>query len=221
MSLKDRLISIRSALPQSVNLIAVSKTQPSEAILEAYQCGQLVFGENKPQELVAKASVLPSDIQWHLIGHLQTNKVKMVLPYVSMIHSVDSLKLLIQIEKEAAKIDKKVNCLLQFHIATEESKFGLSLSEAEELLKSADYLAMNQICICGVMGMASFSEDEELVRSEFLELKDIFHHLKQNYFIKDEHFSELSMGMSGDYLIAIESGSTLVRIGSAIFGYRS
>lgn len=220
MNLKDRLIRIQSALPPAVRLIAVSKTQPLEAIQDAYHSGQRLFGENKPQELVAKAGQLPADIQWHLIGHLQTNKVKMVLPYVSMIHSMDSDRLLIQIDKEAARIGKRIDCLLQFHIATEETKFGLNLPEAEELLQSEAYSALHNIRICGVMGMASFSDDSELVLSEFLELKDIFLQLKQKFFSENENFKELSMGMSGDYLLAIQAGSTLVRVGSAIFGSR-
>jgi PLP dependent protein len=211
---------LRSQLPEGVRLVAVSKTQSPETILEAYNAGQRVFGENKVQELLSKCQNMPSDIEWHLIGHLQTNKVKSLLPFVSMIESVDSLRLLSEINRQAERIGKIIPCLLQFHIATEESKFGLDINEAISLLTSEEYHELTHIRIDGVMGMASFSDDQSLVRQEFLNLKSIFHTLKERFFENNLHFSEISMGMSGDYQIAIEAGSTNVRIGSLLFGAR-
>jgi len=188
--------------------------------MEAYESGHRIFGENKAQELISKQPKLPSDIQWHFIGHLQTNKVKYIAPFVSLIESVDRLKLLREINKQANKSERIIDCLLQFHIATEDTKFGLNMDEAKEMLDSESYKSMKNVRICGVMGMATFTEDEEKVRAEFKNLKNIFTQLKTKYFGEAEHFREISMGMSGDYQIAVEEGSTIVRIGSLIFGER-
>lgn len=204
-----------------VTLVAVSKTHPPERILDLYQLGQRVFGENRAQELVSKAEQLPPDIAWHLIGHLQTNKVRLVAPFVSMIHSVDSLRLLEEIDKQAAKVSRVIDCLLQFHIADEETKFGLDEQEARELLESPSFHAMQHVRICGVMGMASFTDDKEQVRSEFKHLRTIFTNLQSRYFRDASHFREISMGMSSDWEMAVEEGSTMVRIGSLLFGNRA
>jgi PLP dependent protein len=221
MSIKENLKRIKSTLPSNVTLVAVSKTKPNEALLEAYHAGQKVFGENKVQEMMAKFETLPRDIEWHLIGHLQSNKVKFIAPFVSLIHSVDSLKLLSVIDKEAMRNNRVIPCLLQFHIATEETKFGLSLDETIELIDSDEYKSMDYIQLRGVMGMATFTDNTELIRSEFRNLKNSFDFLKRKYFERDSEFSEVSMGMSDDYLIAVEEGSTMVRIGSTIFGSRN
>ena len=205
---------------KNVTLVAVSKTRPPERVLEVYAGGQRVFGENRPQEMLAKYDALPKDIHWHLIGHLQTNKVKMIAPFVAMIHSVDSLRLLSEINKQAEKHNRVIDCLLQFHIAEEETKFGLDEAEARTLLESPEYLAMRNVRICGVMGMATFTDDTALVRREFKSLKRIFDDLKTQYFAENEEFREVSMGMSGDWEVAVEEGSTMVRIGSLIFGER-
>jgi PLP dependent protein len=220
MSITENLNRIKSTLPHGVTLVAVSKTKPNEAILEAYRAGQRIFGENKVQEMVAKYEILPNDIEWHLIGHLQTNKVKYIAPFVSMIHSVDSLKLLSVIDKEGERNKRVIPCLLQFHIAAEETKFGFSYSEAVELLESDEYKSMKNIQIRGVMGMATFTDDVAQVRSEFANLKSCFDRLKSSLFLEKQSFSEISMGMSDDYLLAIEQGSTMVRVGSSIFGAR-
>ncbi len=200
--------------------MAVSKTHPASAILEIYQEGQRIFGENRPQEMLEKQAALPADIEWHLIGHLQTNKVKSIASFVSMIHSVDSLHLLQEIDKQALKYNRVQDCLFQFYIAQEDTKFGLSELEAYEILQNPDFLALQNVRICGVMGMASFTDDQEQVRTEFRHLKSIFEHLKAKFFPQDSHFCEISMGMSGDWKIALEEGSTLLRIGSLIFGER-
>ena len=204
----------------SVTLVAVSKTKPAEDIMKLYQSGQRIFGENKVQEMVSKYEILPKDIQWHQIGHLQKNKVKYIAPFVAMIHAVDSLELLQKINKEAAKNNRIIDILLQFHIATEETKFGLNKDEAVQLLTSLEKEPLPNVRICGVMGMASFTEDTYLIRSEFRSLKEIFAALKSEFFMENPFFKDISMGMSGDYKIAIEEGSTMVRIGSAIFGGR-
>jgi hypothetical protein len=216
----NNLDEILINIPASVSLVAVSKTKPVVDILEIYNKGQRLFGENKVQELVDKFPVLPKDIQWHFIGHLQRNKVKFIVPFAHLIHSVDSARLLVEINKQAKKVDRVVNCLLQFHIAEEETKFGLDISEAQSLFESTEYLEMKNINICGVMGMGTFVNDESITRREFQNLKSIFDNLKNNYFNNSSDFSEISMGMSGDYKIAIEEGSTLVRIGSALFESR-
>lgn len=207
-------------LPQGVKLVAVSKTKPAEAIRELYDAGQRIFGENRVQELTDKYNGLPPEIEWHVIGHLQTNKVKYIAPFVSLIHGVESLRLLETINREAEKNERVIPCLLQFHIAEEESKFGLDWEEAVALLESETYKTMRFVRISGVMGMATFTEDNKQVRKEFMQLKNIFDRLKSEYFSCDPDFKEISMGMSGDYKIAIEEGSTLVRVGSSIFGYR-
>lgn len=204
-----------------VTLVAVSKTKPIEQIMLLYNKNQRIFGENKVQEMVSKNEILPKDIQWHLIGHLQTNKVKFIAPFVSMIHSVDSEELLKIIHKEAIKKSRVIPVLLQFHIASEETKFGLDLNEAFQLLDNIKKNPMDGVQINGVMGMASFTDKMDQVRKEFKSLKNIFTILKEKYFAEDEHFKEISMGMSGDYKIAIEEGATLVRVGSAIFGSRN
>lgn len=218
--IKENLDKIRQTIPSNVTLVAVSKTKPISALQEVYDAGQRVFGENKVQEMTEKEAVLPKDIQWHLIGHLQTNKVKYIAPFISMIHSVDSLKLLKEINKEALKNNRTIECLLQFHIAQEETKFGLSIEEATEILQSREFVEMQNVSIVGIMGMASFTDDEEVVRQEFRNLEHYFQILKSHFFKFNKHFKEISMGMSGDYLMAIEEGSTMVRVGSSIFGSR-
>lgn len=220
MGIQENLRIIREGLPPHVSLVAISKTKPVEIIREAYDLGQRVFGENKAQEITEKHPVLPDDIEWHFVGHLQRNKVKYLVPFVRLIHAVDSLRLLIEINKEAAKIDKTIHCLLQFHIADEETKFGFDLEEAKNMINSQEFPGLNHIRIAGVMGMATFTENEEQVRKEFRYLKQTFDFLKNNYFKEDKDFKEISMGMTNDYHIAVEEGSTMVRIGSAIFGAR-
>jgi len=219
--INENLATIKNSIPSHVTLVAVSKTKPNELIEEAYSSGQRIFGENKAQELKNKAEVLPKDIEWHFIGHLQSNKVKYIAPYASLVHSIDSLKLLKEVNKQALKNKRIIDCLLQFHIATEETKFGLSLEEAEGLLTSNEFSNLKNIKIVGVMGMASFSNNEEQVRNEFIRLKHIFTQLNNNFFKQNQTFQTISMGMSGDYKIAIEEGSTMVRVGSAIFGNRN
>jgi pyridoxal phosphate enzyme (YggS family) len=220
MDIAENIEKIKSTLPEGVKLIAVSKTKPNEAILEAYQTGHRMFGENKAQELIRKQPELPADIEWHFIGHLQSNKAKYIAPFVSMIHSIDSFKILKTVNKEARKNDRVIPCLLQFHIAEEESKYGLSEAEAREILESDAYKNMENVSIAGVMGMATFTDDSEMVRSEFRKLKSIFDNLKNSYFAEQPEFKEISMGMSDDYPLALEEGSTIVRVGSKIFGAR-
>ncbi|MCF0056453.1 YggS family pyridoxal phosphate-dependent enzyme [Dyadobacter sp. CY356] len=210
---------IEDQLQQKARLIAVTKTKPTEVLEETYQAGFRRFGENKVQEMTAKYEVLPKDIEWHMIGHLQSNKVKYMAPYVSMIHSVDNFKLLKEINKEAAKNNRIIDCLLQIFIAEEETKFGLSDEEAKEILESDDLVSLNNIRIVGLMGMASNSDNQEKVRLEFRHLKTLFDSFK-TYEKGNVEMRELSMGMSGDFLLAVEEGSTLVRVGSAIFGAR-
>lgn len=204
----------------NTTLVAVSKTKPLEKIKRMYDKGQKIFGENKVQELVEKQSILPKDIEWHQIGHLQTNKVKYIAPFVSLIHAVDSFKLLKEINRQGSKNKRVIDCLLQFHIASESSKFGLDLSEAIKLLQEEQFEKMKNVRIVGVMGMATLTEDEVQIRSEFKQLRTIFKTLKKDFFGKESSFKEISMGMSGDYQIAVEEGSTMVRIGSLIFGKR-
>lgn len=206
--------------PFHAQLIAVSKTKPVEDILEVYNAGQRLFGENKVQEMVSKHKALPKDIQWHLIGHLQTNKVKQIAPFVSMIHSVDSLKLLQEINKQAEKNNRIIDCLLQIFIADEETKFGLSEEELLALLSSVQYSALKNIRICGLMGMATNTDDESKIGNEFSQLKNLFDEVKQKYFNAERSFNELSMGMSSDYTIALQHGATFIRVGSMIFGER-
>jgi PLP dependent protein len=212
---------LKALKPRNATLVAVSKMHPPERVLNLYEQGQRVFGENRVQELAAKAEQLPPDIVWHLIGHLQTNKVRFIAPFVGMIQSVDTLRLLQEIEKQAAKVGRTLDCLLQFHIATEDTKFGLNEQEARDLLESPAYRAMTHVRICGVMGMATFTDDTERVRTEFRHLRGIFDRLRETYFRDAPHFREISMGMSSDWEIAVEEGSTMVRIGSLLFGDRS
>jgi pyridoxal phosphate enzyme (YggS family) len=206
--------------PKNVTLVAVSKTKPNEAILEMYNEGQRIFGENRVQEVAAKYEALPKDIEWHLIGHLQTNKVKYIAPFIGMIHSIDSLKLLKEVNKQGKRNERTIDCLLQMYIANEDTKFGLDNAEVKELLESEAYRNFENIRIVGVMGMATFTDDEQQVREEFKTLKYIFENLKLGYFQNDDAFSEISMGMSGDFELAIEEGSTMVRVGSLLFGSR-
>ncbi|MGH2622707.1 MAG: YggS family pyridoxal phosphate-dependent enzyme [Sphingobacterium sp.] len=221
MSIDTNIQELQSELtPIGVKLIAVSKTKPNEDILEAYQAGQRVFGENQVQELVAKHEELPKDIEWHLIGHLQTNKVKYVAPFVHMIHSIDSLKVLLELNKQALKNNRIIDCLLQVYIADEDTKFGLDHSELIELLRSDEFTTLKNIRIRGLMGIASNTPNEKIVKEEFYELKMLFDGIKVTFFRKDDYFDTLSMGMSSDYKIAIEQGSNMVRLGSTIFGKR-
>ncbi|MDC6364948.1 MULTISPECIES: YggS family pyridoxal phosphate-dependent enzyme [Flavobacteriaceae] len=217
MSVKRNLEQIKGNLPDNVTLVAVSKTKPNEAIVEAHEAGQRVFGENKVQEMVQKWETLPKDIQWHMIGHLQRNKVKYMAEFVALIHGVDSLRLLLEINKQAKKHDRVISCLLQVHIAEEDTKFGFDRTELMELINSGEFQALENIKIEGLMGMATFTTDENQIRKEFASLKSIFEALRQ----KLPEICILSMGMSGDYAIAIEEGSTMVRIGSSIFGARN
>ncbi len=220
MNLKTNLQSFKSELPQGVKLVAVSKTHPSEVVMEAYNAGQRIFGENRVQELLTKAEVLPNDIEWHLIGHLQTNKVKYIVPFISLIHSIDSFKLLKEVNKEATKCSRVVDCLLQIYIANEETKFGLNDSELFELLSNSEFQNLKNCRIVGLMGMATFTDNRKQIRSEFQHLKVLFEKAKDKFPFLNPHFKELSMGMSSDFDIAIEEGSTLIRVGSAIFGNR-
>ncbi|MCF6342346.1 MAG: YggS family pyridoxal phosphate-dependent enzyme [Bacteroidales bacterium] len=221
MVIKQRLAALRQSIPESVQLVAVSKTKPDELILEAYNCGQRVFGENKVQDLAAKKPRLPDDIQWHFVGHLQRNKVKYIAGFVSLLHGIDSLKLLREVDRQAAKHQRVISCLLQFHIAEEETKFGLSVPEAEDLLTDERFAGMKNVKITGVMGMATNTKDEKQLEKEFRNLKKYFLILKERYFANDPAFKEISMGMSGDYKIAIREGSTMIRIGTKIFGERN
>lgn len=218
--IKENLDAIRKTIPEHVTLVAVSKTKPIAALQEVYEAGQRHFGENKVQEMTEKWEVLPKDIKWHLIGHLQTNKVKYIAPYVHLIHSVDSFKLLKEIDKEAKKNNRIIDCLLQFHVAQEETKFGLDFEEAKELIENPEFIDLHNVHLVGVMGMASFTENEDVVRKEFQQLEDYFQLIKSYYFTFNDDFKEISMGMSGDYQLAIEEGSTMVRVGSSIFGTR-
>lgn len=216
MSISDNLNNIKKTLPNSVALVAVSKTKPVEAIQEAYDAGQRIFGENKIQEMAAKYELLPKDIKWHMIGHLQSNKVKYMAHFVDLIHGVDSLKTLKEINKQATKHNRVIDCLLQARIAEEDTKFGLPFSEIEQILASNELKELQNINIIGLMAMASFTADETQVKNEFDSLKTFFNKLTTN----NQQLTTLSIGMSGDYLVAIESGSTMVRVGSAIFGLR-
>ena len=220
MSIESNLMEIRDSLPSSVTLVAISKTKPITDLLEAYHAGQRIFGENKIQEMSEKFEKMPKDIHWHMVGHVQSNKVKFMAPFVSLIHGVDSLKLLKEINKQAAANNRTIDCLLQVHIAQEETKFGFDESEIFTVLASPDFEKMSNIRVCGLMGMATFTENEEQIHSEFTNLKKIFDKLPTNQY--DNLVPEiLSMGMSGDYKIAIDFGSNMVRIGSSIFGERN
>lgn len=212
---------LKNQVPSTVRLVAVSKTRPASDILEAYNAGQRIFGENRVQEILNKKDMLPGDIEWHLIGHLQTNKVKSIVPYVTMIHSVDSFRLLSSINAESSKIGKITDCLLQVHIADEETKSGFLPDELLNELNSIEFNKFGNVKICGVMGMATFTNDHDKVRNEFRFLSEFHKKLKANYFSDKSYFSEISMGMSGDYETAIKEGSTLIRVGSLIFGERA
>lgn len=221
MNIAGNIAEIKKNLPQGVRLVAVSKTKPNEDVLEAYHSGHKIFGENKVQELLAKYEQLPQDIEWHFIGHPQTNKVKYIAPFISLIHGVDSLKLLKTINKEARKNERIIPCLLQFHIAEEATKFGFSLAEAQQMLGSEEFAKLKNVGVIGVMGMATYTDDKTQIRNEFKRLNTIFNTLKNEYFSTLETFREISMGMSDDYPIAVEEGSTMVRVGSKIFGERN
>ena len=222
MSIVKNLELVRSTLPTGVGLVCVSKFHPAAMIREAYVAGERMFGESRVQELCAKYEALQdlSDLQWHFIGHLQTNKVKYIVPFVHLIHGVDSPRLLHEINKEAVKAGREVNCLLQVHVAREETKFGFSPEELMEYMSEGVWRDYSGVRICGVMGMATNTDDEVQIKSDFAALRDVFTRLKEDYFPQDSSFCELSMGMSGDYPYALEYGATLVRIGSAIFGHR-
>lgn len=220
MSIKNNLLEIRSTLPEHVTLVAVSKTKPVPDLMEAYNAGQRIFGENKIQEMADKFEQMPKDIEWHMIGHVQTNKVKYMAPFVSLIHGVDSMKLLAEINKQAAKNDRVIDCLLQMHIAEEETKFGMNEEELTAVITSEDFRNMTNIRVTGLMGMATFTDDETQIKKEFDHLKSIFDNLNKQPKTQNLNPETLSMGMSGDYTIAIASGSTMVRIGSSIFGHR-
>ena len=220
MSIPENINNIISNIPSNVKLVAVSKTKPNSDILEAYDGGCKVFGENKIQDLVKKYGELPKDIEWHMIGHLQTNKVKYIAPFISLIHAVDSIKLLKTINKEAAKNNRTIDCLIQIKIAEEETKFGMSVSDAKVIFEN-NLPELSNINIIGLMGMASFSDDKNQVRNEFKYISSKFSEFKSNYFSDNSIFKEISMGMSGDYKIAIEEGSTIIRVGSTIFGHRN
>jgi len=221
MGIQDNIRQFIEGLDSNVKLVAVSKTKSVGEILEAYHSGHKIFGENRIQELVYKAGELPKDIQWHMVGHLQTNKVKYIAPFIHLIHSIDSVKLLNVINKEAHKNDRIIDGLLQIHIAREETKFGLSEEEAIGILESTEYQQMRNIRLTGLMGMATFTDDMDGIRKEFRFLAGVFHRIKKRFFSEKPWFCELSMGMSGDYQIAIEEGSTLIRVGTLIFGERN
>lgn len=219
MSIQQNLLQIKSQIPNDVTLVAVSKTKPVEDLMEAYNAGQRIFGENKIQEMTEKWQQMPKDIEWHMIGHVQSNKVKYMVPYVKLIQGVDSLKLLKEINRQAVRWRKNINCLLQIHIAEEETKFGLDENELIELLNSDEFKEMSNIKVIGLMGMATFTENQEQIKKEFNYLKSLFDKYKK---LSTENYqlTTLSMGMSGDYQLAIDCGSTMVRIGSSIFGGR-
>jgi pyridoxal phosphate enzyme (YggS family) len=216
--IQENLLRVKNSLPPHVTLVAISKTKPVEDIVVAYHAGQEIFGENKVQELMEKQELMPKDIQWHLVGHLQTNKVKYIAPFIALIHSVDSLKLLEEIHRQGMKINRKIPVLLQIYIAKEETKFGLDEKELNEILEHKNEFPSVQFC--GLMGMATNTEDMNVVRNEFNYLKTLFDQIRSRYFPGELSFKEISMGMSSDYEIAIEEGSTMVRVGSSIFGTR-
>lgn len=215
-----KITALKAEIPENVTLVAVSKTKPHAAISDAYEVGQRVFGENKVQELVDKFEQLPKDIEWHLIGHLQTNKVKYIAPFVALIHAVDSLKLLVEINQQAKKNNRVIDCLLQLRIAQEETKFGLTFEDAEQILQAHEFVEMKNVRIVGLMGMASFVNDNAQISDEFRTLNNYYQHVKNRFFNNNKDFTILSMGMSGDYKIAIEEGSNMIRVGSSLFGNR-
>ena len=217
----ERIHALTSQLPQGVRLVAISKFHPAEAIAEAYAAGQRLFGESRVQELQAKHEALPKDIEWHFIGHLQTNKVKYNVPYVSLIHGIDSFHLLAEVDRQAERVGRTVGCLLQMHIAREETKFGFSFEECRQLLQEGEWRQLHHVRLCGMMGMATNTDNMQQVEEEFRSLATFFHEVKTTWFAADEAFCELSMGMSHDYQQAIAAGSTLIRVGTYIFGERN
>jgi hypothetical protein len=221
MDIKENLNKIKATLPTGVRLVAVSKTHPVEMLKEAYDAGQRIFGENKVQEMTAKSQVLPADIEWHFIGHVQSNKIKMMAPYVSVIQGVDTFDKLVEIDRQAARFNRHITCLLQLHIASEETKFGFSADECTAMLDEGKWKELKNITIGGVMGMASNTDNEAQVRGEFRRLKQLFDTYKEKYFHDSPDFNTISAGMSGDYELAIREGSNMVRIGSSIFGERN
>lgn len=220
MNIQTNLAKLKSEIPENVKIVAVSKTKTCEEIMKAYNTGHRIFGENKVQEIVEKYEKLPKDIEWHFIGHLQTNKVKFIAPFIKLIHGVESLKLLKEIDKRAAQNNRVIDCLLQIHLAKEDTKFGFSKKEVIELIENQELQQLKNIRIIGLMGMATYTFDDVIVSNEFNELKSIFQYLKENNFKNADEFTEISMGMSGDYKIALKCGTTMVRIGSSIFGDR-
>lgn len=220
MTVQSNIEALRETVSESVKIIAVSKFHPNETILEAYNDGQRVFGESRVQELVPKHAELPKDIEWHFIGNLQRNKVREIVPFVHLIHSLDSERLMREIEKRAAAVNRKVSCLLQLHVADEDTKSGFSPDECRQFLADGKWRECAHIQLAGVMGMATFTDDTEQIRQEFKQIKSLFDEFKQTYFANDEQFKEVSMGMSGDYGIAVEEGSTMIRVGTLIFGER-
>lgn len=220
MSVAEQITRLQKELPEGVKLLAISKYQPIEAIQEAYDAGQRMFGENHIQEMAAKAATLPKDIQWHFTGHVQTNKIKYMAPFVSLVHAVDSFRLLREIDKHAAKHERRIDCLLQIHIAQEDTKYGLTVDECRQLLANEPWRELEHVRITGLMAMGSNTDDMEQVRHEFRQIKSLFDELKEKYFANEPSFCQLSEGMTDDYPIAIEEGSTIVRIGSMIFGER-
>ena len=217
----ERIHTLTSELPEGVRLVAVSKFHPVEAIEEAYAAGQRIFGESRVQELQVKHEQLPKDIEWHFIGHLQTNKVKYIVPYVSLIHGIDSFRLLAEVDKQAERVGRSVGCLLQMHIAREETKFGFSFDECREMLQAGEWSKLQYVRLCGLMGMATNTDNMQQVEEEFSSLAAFFREVKAGWFAADEDFRELSMGMTHDYLQAIAAGSTLIRVGTYIFGERN
>lgn len=220
MSIQEKLQEIKSSLPEHVTLVAVSKTKPVSDLMEAYDAGQRIFGENKIQEMVEKEAQMPKDMEWHMIGHVQRNKVKYMAEFVSLIHGVDNFKLLKEIDKQANKYNRTIDCLLQIKIADEDSKFGMSSKDVKDILQSQEFSELKNICIVGVMGMATFTDDEQQIKQEFNRLRSIFEEFK-NLETENCNLKIISMGMSGDYQIAIECGSTMIRLGSSIFGERN
>lgn len=220
MNIQANIQEVLSTLPEGVRLVAVSKFHPNEAIEEAYAAGQRIFGESHVQEMTRKHDTLPADIEWHFIGHLQTNKVKYMAPYVAMIHAVDSYRLLAEIDRQAAKAGRIIPCLLQIHIAQEETKFGFTFDECRQMLQEGEWRSLANVRIAGLMGMASNVDDDEQIKQEFCSLSNFFREVKREFFADAEGFKEISMGMSHDYPLAIQAGSTLVRVGSKIFGER-
>ena len=220
MSISENIKALKASIPEDVTLVAVSKTKPVSELMEAYDTGQRIFGENKIQEMVDKYEDMPKDVEWHMIGHVQTNKIKYMASFVSLIHGVDSFKLLKEINKQALKNNRIINCLLQIKIADEDSKFGMSATDASKIIQSKEFSELKNVCVVGVMGMATFTEDQKQIEREFKLLKSTFDELKA---IQTENckLQTISMGMSGDYPLAIECGSTMVRVGSSIFGERN